>query len=127
MALNGSLCLAGEGKQSAEVDSRVIGIGKAVGVVKSLEKKEKGLRVDTSETEAQSQAIGDRKRPFEDVVQSEPSVTTCTLDEMRKTTEVNYFGSFLGIKHAAIAMKEHKPNLPRWVCCRLASRSTPLV
>ena len=32
-------------------------------------------------------------------------VTTCTLDEMRKTTEVNYFGSFLGIKHAAIAMK----------------------
>ncbi|WP_287373326.1 SDR family oxidoreductase [Prosthecochloris sp.] len=34
-------------------------------------------------------------------------VTTCTLDEMRKTTEVNYFGSFLGIKHAAIAMKEH--------------------
>lgn len=35
-------------------------------------------------------------------------VTTCTLDEMRKTTEVNYFGSFLGIKHAAIAMKEGK-------------------
>ncbi len=43
MALNGSLCLAGEGKQSAEVDSRVTGIGKAVGVVKSLEKKEQGF------------------------------------------------------------------------------------
>lgn len=33
-------------------------------------------------------------------------MTACTLDETRRTTEVNYFGSFLGVKHAAIAMKE---------------------
>ena len=33
-------------------------------------------------------------------------VTTCSLEQMRKTAEVNYFGAFLGIKHAAIAMKD---------------------
>ena len=33
-------------------------------------------------------------------------VTTCTLEEMKATADVNYFGAFLGIKHAALVMKE---------------------
>lgn len=33
------------------------------------------------------------------------TVLDCTLDEMLRTADVNYFGSFLGIKHAALGMK----------------------
>lgn len=79
IALNGSICLAGEGTQSAEVGSVVTGVGNTVGVAKSLEKKEKGfykVHFDTSEIDTQGQSVGDRKRPFEDVVQSEPSDDT---------------------------------------------------
>ncbi|WP_086932702.1 SDR family NAD(P)-dependent oxidoreductase [Agarilytica rhodophyticola] len=34
-------------------------------------------------------------------------ILSCSLEEMRRTADVNYFGSFLGIKHAAQGMKDH--------------------
>ena len=76
IALTSSVSLAKGGAQSVAVEREVTGNGKEVEVVKSLKKKEQGLdeeHTGTGEPTTQDQSIGDRKRPFEDVVQSEPS------------------------------------------------------
>ena len=76
ISLTSSVSLAKGGAQSVAVEREVTRNSKEVEVVKSLKEKEQGLdekHVGTGEPTTQGQSIGDRKRPFEDVVQSEPS------------------------------------------------------